>query len=291
MPAGWQEIDAPDGVTLSVPANWRPIDASDAVLLPEPCDSQLAEGRYVFGVAAGLAALTCPAEGPSFGPLVAGVRVGPTVELRDTRAAWDELVDVGGRWETVRVGFGVDQQVSLAILGSIRSTKPVLEPTPLRYRAYGGVIDASGAPPMLVFSQLDSLPPQVGSGIRLAGFSWAHIDGERARDGGTWTEESIAVIGEWDGTTFTLTQPAREADEPPGPTHGELTPDCDPTEWVRMLDAVDTAELGIIGTSDDQWDGRCGVAVDAIVDTPQLWAALEPFGDHVIVTFELEPVA
>jgi len=133
-------------VTFSVPANWRPIDASDAVLLPEPCDSQLAEGRYVFGMAAGLAALTCPAEGPSFGPLVAGVRVGPTVELRDTRAAWDELVDVGGRWESVRVRFGVDQQVSLAILGSIRSTKPVFEPTPLRCRAYGGVIDAAGAP-------------------------------------------------------------------------------------------------------------------------------------------------
>jgi len=58
-----------------------------------------------------------------------------------------------------------------------------------------------------------------------------------------------------------------------------------------MLDAVDTAELGIMGSSDDQWDGRCEIAIDAIVDTPQLRAALEPFGDHVIVTFELEPVA
>jgi hypothetical protein len=162
---------------------------------------------------------------------------------------------------------------------------------PTIYRTVGGVIEESPHPPMIVFVQLDSLPPQVGSGIPIVGWSWDLIDGESTRRDTTWIEQQFEFVGTWDGTAFTLTEPPRHpSDTDPGPTHNRLTPDCDTSRWLAMLDQLDLPALGVVTASDDQWDGRCGVEIHAVTETPELRAAIEPFGDHITVTYALEPL-
>jgi hypothetical protein len=161
---------------------------------------------------------------------------------------------------------------------------------PTLYRTIGGVIEESPDPPMIVFSQLDSLPPQVGSGIPIAGWSWDLIDGEETIRATTWTEQPFEFVGTWNGSAFTLTEPPRPSEPDPGPTFNRPTPNCDPSEWLAVLDSLDLSALGVVTASDDRWDGRCGVRIHAIVDTPELRAAIEPFGDHVTLTYALEPL-
>jgi hypothetical protein len=48
-----------------------------------------------------------------------------------------------------------------------RTRRDAADPT--MYRTVGGVIDESPDPPMIMFVRLDSLPPQVGSAIPIAG--------------------------------------------------------------------------------------------------------------------------
>jgi hypothetical protein len=122
VPDDWQEIQTMEGVTFSVPPDWTTLDLTEtAEHPPAGCDSQLGGGLVIVGDS--LVDLDCPAPSP-FGDLVSGVRVDPTTELPDRWPVWDEVVDVDGRPVTVRVGFGEDSQVALAIIGSIRTTQP-----------------------------------------------------------------------------------------------------------------------------------------------------------------------
>ena len=57
-----------------------------------------------------------------------------------------------------------------------------------------------------------SLPPQCG-GIPVVGWNWDQVDGEETVGGTTWVE-NIEVVGTFDGTTFTVTQPPLPAPTP-----------------------------------------------------------------------------
>jgi len=74
-----------------------------------------------------------------------------------------------------------------------------------RYRAVGTVLEAAGKGPQLCLGAIAaSLPPQC-SGPDVVGWSWQTV--RHDEQGGTrWG--SFVVVGQYDGTSFTLTEPA-----------------------------------------------------------------------------------
>jgi hypothetical protein len=157
-----------------------------------------------------------------------------------------------------------------------------------------GIID-SGKGPMLAFIYLASLPPQ-GGDIPLAGFDWSMVDGEETRGGVTWTDKGVTVTGYWDGTTFTLSAPPVVGSSPgasPPLSHNTLTPGCTAAAYQPVLDGIgklDAQALHFATWGSDQWDGRCGAFIEAAFDTPELRAALAPFGDQVTVSYHFLPI-
>lgn len=96
-----------------------------------------------------------------------------------------------------------------------------------RYRATGTVLEAAGKGPQLCLGAVAaSLPPQC-SGPAVARWSWQAVPHED-RGGTRWG--SFTVTGRYDGTRFTLTQPAtvpRPGDTPP-PDGPRLDTPCPP---------------------------------------------------------------
>jgi hypothetical protein len=85
-----------------------------------------------------------------------------------------------------------------------------------RLTASTTVLESEGHGPQLCLGGvMDSYPPQCG-GPDIVGWDWEAVEGEEAANGTTWG--TYTVVGTWDGTRFTLT-------EPPGPpTPGERRP-------------------------------------------------------------------
>lgn len=163
------------------------------------------------------------------------------------------------------------------------------------YRGNASIIDnGDGVGPMLTFAFEDSLPPH-GGYLPLAAFDWSMIEGEVSEGLVTWYSGVVGLVGTYDGTTFTLTEPP----QPPFTftddllTYGTLTEGCTDTDIAPMLDALQSLDhqaLGIIESSDYRWDGHCGVQLMAFVDTPALRDAVSTLGDDVIVRIAFHPV-
>lgn len=66
----------------------------------------------------------------------------------------------------------------------------------------------------------ESYPPQCG-GVPLVGWDWSQVDGEESANGTTWG--AYTVVGRYDGTSLTLT-------EPPGPPAPPPPPEADPID-------------------------------------------------------------
>jgi hypothetical protein len=181
--------------------------------------------------------------------------------------------DVGnGNWATLRIDAQLADRTDglIAALTEIDPSQPVPEveggsdpeaetvPAPVerRYQGVASVID-TGNGPMIAFSFMDSLPPH-GGDIPLVGFDWDMIDGERSVNGTTWSEGSVLFTGTFDGTTFTLTEPATSGEGiewPSGPTYETVTPDCtddDIAPDMEILSGLDYAALHIISSGDYQ---------------------------------------
>ena len=204
-----------------------------------------------------------------------------------------------GRWATMTIVPALADRVDglIAAVAEINDISengppPVVEtiPAPVEhtYQGVASVID-TGSGPMIAFGFRDSLPPQ-GGDIPLAGFDWDMIDGEQSADGTTWFDGPVLFTGTFDGTTFTLRESA-VADgsqiETGNLSHDALTPECtleDMKPGLDLLGTLDFRALQILGTSSDNWDGRCGVYVHAAFDTPELRDALAPLGDQVTIT-------
>jgi hypothetical protein len=85
------------------------------------------------------------------------------------------------------------------------STPPTGAPPAQLYETIGSVID-DGTVARLCFIVLDSLPPQCGTGVALAGWAWDAIDVEQMQSGTTWVDQ-IHLTGEYDpgALTFAVT--------------------------------------------------------------------------------------
>ncbi|MEV6035104.1 hypothetical protein AB0L65_28380 [Nonomuraea sp. NPDC052116] len=74
---------------------------------------------------------------------------------------------------------------------------------PPRYEAGGTVLEGGGHGPQLCLTVMTSLPPQC-SGLDVVGWDWSKVDHE-SQGGVKWGE--YHVVGTWDGTRLTLTEP------------------------------------------------------------------------------------
>lgn len=86
---------------------------------------------------------------------------------------------------------------------SDRPWTPERAPTPAVVHGAGTILDAGDAPVLCLGKIADSLPPQC-TGVALADWDWAAVDGEDSASGVTWGTYSLA--GEWDGETLTVTR-------------------------------------------------------------------------------------
>jgi hypothetical protein len=83
--------------------------------------------------------------------------------------------------------------------------QPTLPAPPQRYGANGLVLqDASHGPELCLGQIYSSSPPQC-TGLPIANWNWAKADGHEAGGRSTWGD--YHVVGTYDGTTFTLTEP------------------------------------------------------------------------------------
>ena len=99
------------------------------------------------------------------------------------------------------------------------------------------VLEKQGSGPQLCLSGvLDSLPPQCG-GPKVQGWSWDVVTHETRGDV-RWGE--YRVVGRFDGTTFTLTEPAAAAQPPspvpPDPVDNFVTPCPTPAGGWKAVD-------------------------------------------------------
>jgi hypothetical protein len=92
------------------------------------------------------------------------------------------------------------------------TAEPTTPPAdPARYRADATVLESPDHGPQLCLGGVEeSYPPQCG-GPAVVGWDWGSVAWAESANGTTWA--SVHVVGEWDGTSFTLSQP-------PGPTTG-----------------------------------------------------------------------
>jgi hypothetical protein len=110
-----------------------------------------------------------------------------------------------------------------------------------RYTATGLVLESPDHGPQLCLGGVDdSLPPQCG-GPDITNWDWSDVEAESA-SGTTWGE--YTVVGTYDGTAFTLTEPAQPpAEREPGPEFEISTP-CDEPEggWAVVDESTATDE-------------------------------------------------
>jgi hypothetical protein len=107
-----------------------------------------------------------------------------------------------------------------------------------RFTATATVLESRGHGPQLCLGGIQtSYPPQCG-GPDLIGWDWGDVDGEERANGVTWGE--YTVVGTWDGSALTLTEPPR----PPEPYSGPLpdgdrfaTPCPEPDGGWQVVDA------------------------------------------------------
>jgi hypothetical protein len=106
-----------------------------------------------------------------------------------------------------------------------------------RYEVEATVLESPAHGPQLCLGVLDSLPPQC-DGPDVAGWDWAAVDGEESANGTTWGD--FHLVGVWDGTTFTLAEPAT-APQPVEPARIDLGSPCpEPAGGWAPVDPVRT---------------------------------------------------
>lgn len=160
------------------------------------------------------------------------------------------------------------------------------------YETTAGVIETPDHGPQIAWALMESYPPQ-GGDVPITNWDWADAPDSESASGTTWGG-SYRLVGTWDGSAFTLTEPPESTTVPAfDREYGRPTEDCDYADIEPVLDftnGLDRTGLGIIGSGDDVWDGRCGGYVEAMFDTPALRAALEPMADRVITFFYFHEV-
>lgn len=96
------------------------------------------------------------------------------------------------------------------------------------YEGNAMVLETTEAGPMLCLGVVrTSLPPQCGD-VAITNWDWSAVDGEETSGDVIWSEERFHVVGTFDGTSFTLTQPPGPADPrlDSDPYAGDEEPAC-----------------------------------------------------------------
>lgn len=101
----------------------------------------------------------------------------------------------------------------LLLVGCVQPADRAAPQEPGLHTGNGTVLQSPAHGPELCFDVAESLPPQC-TGIPLAGWDWAAADGEQSVNGTTWGDYS--VVGRWDGTTLTVTEPPSRWTPSPG---------------------------------------------------------------------------
>jgi hypothetical protein len=117
---------------------------------------------------------------------------------------------------------------------------PTAEPGD-RYTTTAYVLEAQDHGPQLCWILMHTNPPQCHEGIEVVGWDWTGLDGSEAFEGTTWGQ--YVVIGTYDGTRFTVTEPPTPA-PPPAPEPGLIpsTPCAAPPQGWGVIDAATTGE-------------------------------------------------
>jgi len=155
----------------------------------------------------------------------------------------------------------------------------------------GSVIESPDHGPMIGWLFNFSNPPQ-GGVIALSNWDWGNVEGEDSSGGTIWGGP-YDLIGIWDGSQFTLTEPAM-----PVPAGAERfqpggTNCTDPalSGTVEFLRSLDPDEFGLGSHGSRLVAGECAAFVEAYFDTAELRAALEPITDDVQVDLYFRSVA
>ena len=98
-----------------------------------------------------------------------------------------------------------------------------------RYRVSAMVLQEPDGPPGSCFTVAESNPPHCG-GVPLVGWDWDVVT-SRTFYGTTWTTTDVTVVGTYDGTSLTLTEPAGP-DAEPDPLEADTTWDAPAGETV-----------------------------------------------------------
>jgi len=145
-----------------------------------------------------------------------------------------------------------------------------------------GTVIGGDEPQLCLGAVAESWPPQC-SGFALVGWDWAKVKGTFDTNG-TITWGSYVVTGTWDGTTFTLTEPALSSAlydpmQPPSPT---ASPAVAHTQAQLADIQGDLPELP--GYSSGWVDQAGFVHADFVYDDGSIQAWLDQeYGENVVV--------
>ncbi len=156
------------------------------------------------------------------------------------------------------------------------------DPPASEVTAQGTVLDDGSGPQLCLGAVAESYPPQC-TGIELAGWGWEGLDGAESASGVTWG--AYAVRGDYDGTTFSVTEPPvplalYDPAPAPDPTGGRPGTTDEATLADIQQRVHDTLGSGVLTSG--TFDGRLWVSVVWDDGTLQEAADAE-FGEDVVV--------
>jgi hypothetical protein len=117
---------------------------------------------------------------------------------------------------------------------------PTAEPSD-RYTTTVTVIDGLGLPQLCTLV-LGSYPPQCAEGIEVVGWDWTGLDGSETAGIVRWGE--YVVIGTYDGTRFTVTEPPTPAPPPAPESETGLIPSTPCPAPPQGWGVIDSAATG-----------------------------------------------
>lgn len=129
----------------------------------------------------------------------------------------------------------------LSACGDETASDTTAEDGDQRYTATGTVLESPEHGPQLCLGGVeDSLPPQCG-GPDITNWEWSEVEAESA-SGTTWG--TYTVVGTYDGTAFTLTEPAQPPSAPNTGPPSDLGTPCEEPDggWAVVDEATATDE-------------------------------------------------
>lgn len=154
-----------------------------------------------------------------------------------------------------------------------------------RYEANATVLDDGNGPELCLGAIAESLPPQCG-GIPVRGWSWGAVEGEQSASGVTWG--AFHVVGEYDGSSFTIDRAGPPEAVPPDDGDPFATPCPEPADgWTSSGPATSEKDLNAAMRVAEDIPTYAGLWIDNLGD-PVEFAEPGPMVLNVAFTGEPE---